>query len=86
MIRICERLVGVNVLVGLVALVLGLAAVPQTVTAAPAPPPCTGTCKAVFGGGLCAVTSMCMNCTGCNVNLVFNQNGVLIGCNGGTCV
>jgi len=83
MTRICERFGRVNVLVGLLALVLGLAAVPQTATAAP--PPCTGTCSATWVAGGCLIASMCKELHRCNVNLVY-VNGVLVNCNGGTCV
>lgn len=95
MTRLYERLAGLNALVGVLALVVGLAAVPQVSRGAVAPNPvpgCTGVCTVGCSGltRRCSdlINSACVGiepcyCTGSQYN---DSNGDCIGCGPGSCL
>ena len=71
------------------ALVLGLAALPQLAKGdeGVVAPPCSGTCTATWIAGTgCSVGSFCTNCSSCSYTLVFDgRTGQLKDCFGGAC-
>jgi hypothetical protein len=83
--RIYDWLARTNAVIGVLALMTGLLAMPQE--AAAAAPLCVGTCPTLIGGGgtVCVVQDNCVASTtatkcGCLVSFTYNPNGTIITC------
>ena len=92
MTRFYERLAGLNALVGVLALVVGLAAVPQNASGAIAVPvptkPCEGGCSVWWNvlSYKCELLLPCLGSCGCKTsNLIDEQTGLIINCRAEGC-
>jgi hypothetical protein len=90
MIRICKGLVKLNTLVGVLAIVLGLASMPQVSGGTPKGDACMdegATCSAIFIPCVgCEVSNSCGALCNCNVKYSFNCTGTVIGCSTTGCI
>ncbi len=81
--RIYDWLARMNAVIGVLALMMGLLAMPQKASAAGGT--CAGTCPTIIGTTVCVVLNKCVASStattcGCLINITYNPNGTIITC------